>query len=673
MSTATLTGATRLNTTGMAKGFRDLKKMVKTLRKDVAEPFAEAASALNKVVRNAALAVSALAGIGVKKIFDEEIVQRQFQMLGASIDQAKKRCAELREMGMENASTAWFSPDQWAEASLAMRRIGGEVLDNYENLRMIGDAAAKAGKPLSELSSKVAEFYVKLKAGKDIQRSIMPLVEDGLISHDALRRIETASKAGADFAQQWNMVTSELNRAKGAMVLLSNTGTGQLDKLKSILGEDLKKLFSGVADRVKDMVFAINNKLLELYNNGTLDAWAAKIAGIARDIANGLWRIVTAYQNLNQNTQIQLKTLVLSAVAAFAAWKAGLLEPFIRGLYGLTVFAIQNFKMIGAATAAFIAAYAGFKLGKVISDSLNEVQFGTLEKGWNSIMALGKMFVTGISQIFQNALVIVPNFLNGLVEMFIQTFSFIGEAAVVAYQKVKDAFTGSKLAEGAFDALRREYAAKRDAFLGDMAKRNAEKMKQVNDSFRPDWDKILKDFDSLEEYNKRMGVKGGLDKDEAARRNGGTFASRFIEGFKAEFSLDKMLQDFKDFGKLLLPDSVKSFLNELGKVKDIEFPKMPKLNDQLGTKDALKDIAKLNRNGEVLRGIYARMPKLNLNPAAAVDQAKNNKAMAGGFDKSDKVQIQKAIDVQKTGNFILERIDKNIEAIARKDSGAQWA
>ena len=598
MPTATLKGSTQLNTSGMRRGFAQLRSMVKQFKTEVGAPFAEAAGSLMTMTKRAALCSAAVAGISVKNIFDGEIVDKQFHMLNMSLDEAKARTEELRKMGMENDATSWFYPGQWENAALILHRLGAEALDNNDFLRLIGDAAARSQTPLEQMTKQIADLYTRLKTGRDFSRSGVTLVQQGLISTDAYNELVRLRETGADFGEVWSVVTRELSRARGAMEQLAMTGKGQFGSLKTILGESLESVFSGLADRIRDIVYKINSALVELYNSGTFERWAQQIGNGVEKIVSALWRCVQAYQNMNANSRAQLNSMVAGSVVAFAAWKMGFLGPMLQGISGLAKFAVEHFRMVGSIAAAFATAYAGFKLGKTIYESLSP------EEGQPVLEKIAAFFVTVGETIWEG-------------------LKTIGSLVSAGWKKIMSIFNGEEVNFG--DEVKKallEYLDKSDEIAqsgSDLIRASNNPLNQGNT------------YDNLNSNGIEITETGGKvvsrSKTTAKAPENYNFYSKFKELLPKNLNV---LDDLRSLKTFLMPDSVKKFLEEFGKTEGVKFPEMPEakpLPEQLQIPGAIEGVKNLKNELKSmqnipLRGIYANLPELRrIHPAAALASA----------------------------------------------------
>lgn len=552
MASAVLTGVTKLNVSGMQKGFKELKKTVQQFRKEVVQPFSEAAGALMSFTKKALIAGAAVAGIGIKEAFGDEQAIVQFQALGMSIQDAKKRYDELSKLARSRGGSL-FPTGTWAEASQTLRNMGGAALDNNQMLTLLGDASAKSRRPLLDVTKTVGEFYAKLSGGQKITETAIKMFRDGIISEAAMKKIVQAEKAGQSQAVIWRMVTTELGRSGGAMALMASTGSAQFTRLRTVIGQTFGTVFEKMADRVKDVLYRINEALDRLLSNGTFARWGQTIGEWTEKIVNSAWRIILAWRNLDENTRTQLTSLLGGFVAFLVAWKTGFLSAMVNGMIGLGTFIAGHFALILGIVAAFATAFLGYNLGKTIYESLSPGGQGMLQKFMASLM--------------------------GFVDLMKACFVTLWEMAKVTGENIWAAITG-----------------KGTNFSGDFD--------NVIDKFKKEYNRIL------DQYGQ---ISRDIDKDtekQDKNNDGSSFADRFLENFQKNFDPKKWWDDFKKFGEGMIPDSLKEFFKQLQTMQGIKFPKMPEvkpLDQQLNTKGVLRDLYMMSRY--TLRGIYSMLPR----------------------------------------------------------------
>lgn len=143
-------------------------------------------------------------------------------------------------------------------------------------------------------------------------------------------------------------------------------------------------------------------------------------------------------------------------------------------------------------------------------------------------------------------------------------------------------------------------------------------------------------------------------------------AAKIWGNVKKEFSAEGFKKDIESVIGMMLPQSVKDFLNEMKSLSGIEFPEMPKLEPltgQLQTKEAIKDMEKLRKAAEPIRGIYARLGRLP-RPALAVNGAQDSRQAT-----SPATSESRTVAVVRTGNAILSDIRDNTKKMTNLKLG----
>lgn len=549
MASAVLTGVTKLNISGMQKGFKELKKTVQQFRKEVVQPFSEAAGALMSFTKKALIAGAAISAIGTHKVFQIEGMEEQFGMLMKNTAAGKQRVKELIDL----AAKTPFDLGPWTEAARTLQAVGGNQLGGNNFLMMLGDTAATMKVDVQQAAIWTAKLYNSLKSGSGVGTSGDDMMRAGIIRPETYAKLKNLGKDVSNFGEAWKLVTADLSRFNGGMERFSRTGSGMLAVFRGLASVGIVQVFQGVADRVKDVVNQLNNTLMTLYQNGAFQKWSVAIGEWTQRIIDWVWRIILAWRNLDENTRTQLTSLLGGFVAFLVAWKTGFLSAMVNGMIGLGTFIAGHFALILGIVAAFATAFLGYNLGKTIYESLSPGGQGMLQKFMASLM--------------------------GFVDLMKACFVTLWEMAKVTGENIWAAITG-----------------KGTNFSGDFD--------NVIDKFKKEYNRIL------DQYGQ---ISRDIDKDtekQDKNNDGSSFADRFLENFQKNFDPKKWWDDFKKFGEGMIPDSLKEFFKQLQTMQGIKFPKMPEvkpLDQQLNTKGVLRDLYMMSRY--TLRGIYSMLPR----------------------------------------------------------------
>jgi hypothetical protein len=175
------------------------------------------AAVMRIVIRNTQLMAN-----GLKAVRDIEMMETQFRPLLGGLEQARQRVAELFQF---SASTP-FQLKGISEASRLLQLFTNGLLAVGPKLRMVGDSAAVAGRPIEETAFWIGRLYAAMKGGAPIGEAVMRLTEMGLITPSLRSELEQISEAGGSFTMMWGAVEKQLEKNKGGMEDLSKTMVG---------------------------------------------------------------------------------------------------------------------------------------------------------------------------------------------------------------------------------------------------------------------------------------------------------------------------------------------------------------------------------------------------------------------------------------------------------------
>lgn len=169
-------------------------------------------------------------------IFDNAAEMESFQIRWAYLlggfDQAKQKMADLAKF----ANTTPFDLPGVTQAALLMNDLKESALKGMEGIRLVGDAAAKAGQPIEEIASRITRLQGNLKAGVGGGDELRALREWGIISADASMQIAELSTDPTKYAEAIKLVIGELQKAQGSMVLMSTTWSGLTSTFMDAIG-----------------------------------------------------------------------------------------------------------------------------------------------------------------------------------------------------------------------------------------------------------------------------------------------------------------------------------------------------------------------------------------------------------------------------------------------------
>lgn len=215
-----------------------------------------------------------------------ESLQTQFiTLLGGSVA-AKKRFQELKKFAAETP----FQLEGIAQASKILESFAGRTLSVGDGLRLVGNAAAKADRPITEVALTIGRAFAGLMGGRAVGEPLARLQELSVLSNVARNRIEDLQKAGQKGAKVWKVLADELKRNDGLMGLLSQTANGLVSTVKDNLNIAMAELGAFLLPLAKVLMVKVIARFEEL------NKWIEKnTEAIRQFISSGLKKIIPIF------------------------------------------------------------------------------------------------------------------------------------------------------------------------------------------------------------------------------------------------------------------------------------------------------------------------------------------------------------------------------------------
>lgn len=156
-----------------------------------------------------------------------------FRTLLGSADAATERVRDLAKFA---ADTPYELPEV-INASRLLQSLTGGALASGDALRLVGDAAAAAGRSFEETAMWVGRLYAGLKSGTAVGEATMRLLEMGLISGETKRELEALALSGKAMGNAMEVVEGVFSATSGAMALQAEAFNGRLSTLKDTFAE----------------------------------------------------------------------------------------------------------------------------------------------------------------------------------------------------------------------------------------------------------------------------------------------------------------------------------------------------------------------------------------------------------------------------------------------------
>jgi tape measure domain-containing protein len=313
----------------------DAKKKIGGLQ-NKAKSLEETFSSIGKVSAVAFAGLTASIGGFVSKAAEFEKVNVQFEVLTGNAETAKQTVKELSDFSAQTP----FQFDEIAKAGQQLLGFGFEAGKIKDRLREIGDVAAAAGQPLTDVS---LIFGQVAAAGKLTGERLLQLQERAIpigpaiaktmgIAESAVR--DAVSKGQVDFdtfQRAFQSISQEGGQAFNGMAKQSETLQGRISTLKdnfALLSNDIGQQF---APYIKQAAEGLTNFIQTLRENKTAVKFAAAILGIGAGLAavgTGVGAAVVAFSKLKVamiTISALMKGLTLSTRALVGATGIGLL------------------------------------------------------------------------------------------------------------------------------------------------------------------------------------------------------------------------------------------------------------------------------------------------------------------------------------------------------------
>ena len=327
----------RPNLDSLKAAFRAGRKMADTFRASVAAPFRELAANMERTIKRVGLAAASLSVLGVRNVFQYEAIQEQFAVLMKDSDAAKKRVAELAELAKKSP----FSLTDYTQAAKTLYAVGNEALGTNKMIQTVGDSAAAMGVNMWQASIWVARLYNSLKSGSGVGTTADDMMRAGMLTAENYAKMVTGSRRGKPFEELWGLALKDLSRFEGGMDRLAKTGTGNFMKLKDNIHLASIDMFSGMADSMKDVLYNIDLKMTEMFQNGTFRKWGEKIGEGTRNVVNYIGRIIETWKRLSDSSKSTFKKIILYGGALFLGLRTGLIQPLTQMLFGFGTFFVS--------------------------------------------------------------------------------------------------------------------------------------------------------------------------------------------------------------------------------------------------------------------------------------------------------------------------------------------
>lgn len=179
---------------------------------------------------------AAQSGINFNATLEQQTIA--FKTLLGSLAPAQRRIQELTKFAAETP----FEFPEIVEANKQLQVLTGGALATAEGMRLVGDAAATTGRPISEVSMWMGRLYAGLQSGTPIGEATLRLLEMGLVTADTKRELEQLQASGIGGPEAWAVAERNFRRFSGAMKDQAQTFNGLLSTAR-----DNANIMAGIA------------------------------------------------------------------------------------------------------------------------------------------------------------------------------------------------------------------------------------------------------------------------------------------------------------------------------------------------------------------------------------------------------------------------------------------
>jgi hypothetical protein len=198
------------------------------------------------------------AGVEYNAMLEQQTAK--FETLMGSVDAAKQRVEELNKFASSN--NLEFS--SVARANRLLETMTAGALAGADGMKLIGDAATYADRPIDEVAASVGRLYNGLQNGTPVTGITQRLAEMGVISNDVKRQLDGLATKQITGAQAWAIAEGELAKYSGSMDKQTRTFSGLMGVAKNSMQDFAGTVAKPIFDVFKNSLEEVLVKLGKL-------------------------------------------------------------------------------------------------------------------------------------------------------------------------------------------------------------------------------------------------------------------------------------------------------------------------------------------------------------------------------------------------------------------------
>lgn len=176
-----------------------------------------------------------------------ETTEMRFRALLGSAGAARERVQDL----VDFAATTPFELPDVLETNVLLENLTSGFLSTAEGMKLVGDAAAITGRPLSEVSMWIGRLYGGLQNGTPIGEATLRLLEMGVVTGDVKRELDALAAQGLVGPEAWEKAEAALMKFEGAMVEMGGTWNQLVSNMSDSLNQNLATALEPVFVRLR--------------------------------------------------------------------------------------------------------------------------------------------------------------------------------------------------------------------------------------------------------------------------------------------------------------------------------------------------------------------------------------------------------------------------------------
>jgi hypothetical protein len=418
--------------------------------------------------------------MGVQSAKAIETLTLQFKPLLGSMELAKQRAREIFDFSVK---TPFKFPDL-AEGNKILQSLTRGALASKDGMTLVGDAASVAGADFADTARQVGRLYDGLMSGRPVGEAAFRLQELGLISGQTRTQIEAMQAANAAGSAVWAVAQKDLERAKGAMEVLSQSVAG----LESTFEDTRQQLEAGfgqgfmegekAAIRSATAAMEAMTPVAEVLgrNLGQLDTWweqlKSKLVGVAtgsKVFTSAITGAGLAVVGFSAAVLLAAGTHLLrflAGVRSVAAGQAALTAATMAATGAQTVAGLVG-TQLASAYAALVTALKAVAAGSYLSAAANlkVAAAETIAAFRTNALAASQVVLKGAFLLARTAALVLAGTLRAVAAAMVLTpIGAFSTALVVAGGALLSFYTSMKKAREELAA----YAASAQAVVENM-------------------------------------------------------------------------------------------------------------------------------------------------------------------------------------------------------------